>query len=454
METLDDSEVAVLDHDPPSDLALELRVLTGLQAGAALPFDQSLLVGRADDCDLLLLDDRAPPHLLEITPGEGGEFILTPMHDGLMMADGIALTDPVSLRPGEAFGIDGLWLEVQASEAPWAPTSELAGHALTPQEAVEGDRWPADNDAAPASSPDGDFPLGEPDAATRHGESGDAVIPRPDPRARAASDTRDGAVDFGDWMKDADEDDSPWRVDPSERRAPKSPTLDSRTIARRQRWKTWGVMGVGALLTLSGLAAMAVQLGIGKGRLEPSSDASSPGNVTLAATELTDSVGASITATMDAPTAAATAPPSAAAIAAPFASPSSADLNAPTASPEAGSPADLVPGLPGDRSARAPGPAQAVGARAATAPAPDTLSVPPERPGRVRVTGGVTIVRADTDIVLPFEVREVVLGARSRVILSTGQTLLPGDAVGRWRLMDIKPGILVFEGPQRVLLPW
>jgi hypothetical protein len=80
-------------------------------------------------------------------------------------------------------------------------------------------------------------------------------------------------------------------------------------------------------------------------------------------------------------------------------------------------------------------------------------SLPPP-PVRVQAGGGFTVVRGDTDITLPFEVREVILGARSKVVLSNGRMLLPGDAVGAWRLIEIKPGVLVFDGPERVLLPW
>lgn len=457
METLQDPDTPVLDSDPPSDqaqdeaqdiaqdvaqdvaqdlgqdLALELRVLTGLQAGAALPFDQALLVGHADDCDLLLLDDLAPPHLLEITPNPADGFTLTPLHEGLILADGTALADPVSLRPGDIFGIDGLWLEVQASEAPWSSVSDTAGHAFTQQHEPDAEAWAADEGAAPTPAWHDEDSSGELGGAG-HGEARDATNSRPGVGAMSSADANHASMDLG-WMKDAEGEDSPWRMDPSERVVPKPATARAGSVAK-PRWQTLGVIGVGALLTLSGLTAMAVQWGIGTERPEPSLQATSARDGTEAAAR--PEVGS----TADAMSATPSTTPSS------MVSDRRADASV-AVFPEA----DRVP------SATTATPTTTVTSAtiamtAATATRPDTPNVPPERPGRVRVTGGVTIVRADTDIVLPFEVREVVLGARSRVVLSNGQTLLPGDAVGRWRLMDIKPGTLVFEGPQRVLLPW
>ena len=319
-----------------------------------------------------------------------------------MMADGSVLTDPVSLSAGHVFGMEGLWLEVQSCDAPWPAPSEASALAQSRPDASDVDAWAGGADGGGDIRDDRQSPFAADAAAdisagaahdTAHGAA--ATAAHPGAQGAGTASHRDPAIDFGDWMMDTQGEDSPWQVDPSERRSPNPPATDTRAAEARRRWLTWGVMGVGGMLTISGLVALAMQWR------------------------------------------------------------------------EATLPADATPNAVADRAAVAPTrtvapPTRAAQERlsAASAPAPTTssekpeLKAPPERPGRVRVTGGVTIVRADTDIVLPFEVREVVLGARSRVVLSNGQTLLPGDAVGIWRLMEIKAGTLVFEGPQRVLLPW
>lgn len=409
MDTLQDLDLAVQDFDVPPDspaTPLELRVLSGLQAGAALPLDQPLLVGRSDECDLLLLDDHAPPHLLEISVEAGGWLQLTALHDGLRLEDGTPLAGTVSLEPGQPFGIERLWLEVQPTEAPWEAWIDPAERALAPLER------PDSEDGSVQA--DGVEETGGPaaDEARDH---------RPHPSASTARGSSGMAGDLENWLISADGDDSPFHTAPARRRpAPAGDASSSSASPWWRRWKTWGIFGGGGLLTGAGLLTMAIQFGL-----------FTPPGAVRAAMSPTDVQG-------EQPRAADTGqsggsnrlrsgnesdPPK-----------RSVSIATGPASTEAG-------GLDRDRSPTAE----------PSDPAPALL---PGRNDRVRSGGGVTVLRGDVDIILPFEVREVVLGARSRVVLTSGQVLLPGEAVGRWRLMEIKAGSLVFDGPQRVLLPW
>lgn len=381
------------DPDPDQDQALrpdtgpallELRVLSGLQAGAALPLDQPLLVGKSEDCDLLLLDDHAPAHLLELAVGADGGLHLTAMHDGLLLEDGTPISGTVELAPGQPFGLERLWLEVQPMDAPWAAWVDPSERGHGPRAALESDEWETEDGEAKASE-------------TSEDANASAVRSEWPLSANASA-------QLDDWML-GDDDDSPWQADPAQGPA----SLSSRAgataartapspLRRRQRWKTWSVVGAGALMTAGGLLALAGELGLLGAQDARAATAAAPDEAvgTVAA------VGVA---------AAPTSPP---------ARPSES-TRAPSSS---AGPSD-----------------------------PDPTQLP-GRNDRVRSGGGVTVVQGGVDITLPFEVREVVLGARSRVVLTSGQVLLPGDAVGRWRLMEIKAGTLVFDGPQRVLLPW
>lgn len=387
------------DHDSPAatgPVLLELRVLSGLQAGAALPLDQPLLVGKGEDCDLLLLDDHAPSHLLELAVGADGGLQLTSMHAGLLLEDGTPVVGTVDLAPGQPFGLERLWLEVQPMDAPWAAWVDPSERGPVAREPVDADEWAASDDDAQGLE-----------------ASDDASAPS----TRADwHRTADLSEPLDDWMMAADGDDSPWHIDPASRPAglagratgTRSGTASS-LLRGWQRWKTWGVVGAGALLTAGGLLALAGQLGM--------FDAQDPFVSTATASER------AVGTTADA------------------------------AGPALARPGGTPPFSPGRTSATA-GISASAGQDLPTRQADPDPTPLPGRNDRVKSGGGVTVVRGGVDITLPFEVREVVLGARSRVVLTSGQVLLPGDAVGRWRLMEIKAGTLVFDGPQRVLLPW
>jgi len=342
--------------------------------------DQPLLVGRDDDCDLLLLDEQAPSQLLRVVASGDGHASVTPLSGALTDEAGQVLDDTFTVQVGQAFGAEGLWLEVQASDAPWTVWTDPADRQPPAQEDLPA-QTALQEAALQASVPD------EPMAAS--GEE-DTLEPN-----------------FDDWLSttaEGDPNEDPWAALSAERPhrpQPSAATPGRGVSARLQRWM---VLGGGATLTAAGLVAMAVQLGL-------------------------PAVGEAM----------AVSPP-----AAELAS-RDAEPVAPGAAAPLDSPAPAPPATP-----TAAGQSPTAGLAATRGPA----ATPPPAGTGVRVRGGETVLQGATVVTLPFEVREVVMGARSRVVLDGGRVLMAGDAVGAWRLMEIRAGTLVFEGPERVLLPW
>jgi hypothetical protein len=428
MNSVENHELLKQATDPPPGPPLELRVLTGLQAGAALPLDQPLLVGRGDDCDLLLLDEQAPDHLLEIEPPLApGMVRVTPMEGRLINEVGESLTGPVEQPIGQAFGTDGLWFEVQTSDSPWTTWTDPSERTASPVSGphTNGSAAPsADADDAQASDL---APLSAQEQALSQSQQAAQTRTSASPPLHGGS----TATDFDDWLAESLDPNgayAAWATDPSDRRFTASRVsgtasrVSGVSAGSVRRWQQWMVISGGALLTLAGLVAMAVQVGLpamGDAKAEAQPEAAHAG--ALPDTGLVGGArdAAGVDSTDAARISSATAvPPSTTFPSTPF----------PSSTPSTSSPAS----------------------------APSQVSSLPAEPPPVRVQagGGVTVVRGDTDITLPFEVREVILGARSKVVLSNGRMLLPGDAVGAWRLIEIKPGVLVFDGPERVLLPW
>jgi hypothetical protein len=69
--------------------------------------------------------------------------------------------------------------------------------------------------------------------------------------------------------------------------------------------------------------------------------------------------------------------------------------------------------------------------------------------GRLQVN-----IPGDGAVILPFDIQEVMLGSGSHVTLTDGRRIEPGDRVGDWRLAEIRPGTLVFDGPRKVQIGW
>ncbi|SEK51548.1 hypothetical protein SAMN05216359_10248 [Roseateles sp. YR242] len=395
MNSLQHKEALPLKPDEGAAVTmLELRVLTGLQAGAALPLDPPITVGRGDDCDMLLLDEQMPEVLLRIGLDAQGRPVLEPLEGGLTDEAGQPIQAAGVVGIGQAFGTGGVWLEVQPGHAPWTPWTDPADRPASDDTAVAGDGHAA-----------GGALMGGEDA------SADGAVAVDGPPADVDADEADAELDFDDWIPDTPAGgdvvglDDPWAVSPKGA-APLVPEIGrgaagqagTRALRGPVLQRTLVLVG-GAAFTLFGLAAIALQLGLpafGDAVASPPVRSSAPSPMNRPPAQAPQMVGEPVgMPTEDAPAA-----------------------------------MDLVDPV------------------AAATPA---LARRREAPASV---AGVTLLRGATAITLPFEVREVVMGPRSRVVLGTGRVLVPGDAEGDWRLMEIKAGTLVFEGPERVLLPW
>jgi hypothetical protein len=333
--------------------ALELRVLSGLQSGAALPLEDMLTVGSDDDADLLLLGDAGDLAGLRVSLAPDGGLTLQALDEGVALASGTMLAAGASmpLMPGEAFRTGDIWLTVRDTSDPW--------EAWTPPVLAGAVEELPDAGAEPTTSPD---------------ESFIAADVRPSPAGRQ---TRSPAP-------------RPMR------------TLGSLIVA------------AGLLSTMLGVAALVRQATEGEASVAPGADPAKTGTSASGGRRATVAVHAvpAVPVAPVAPVAAASAP-----VAASASTAAASSASAPRA-PDV----DVIPGA---TSVRAGGRDQLL----------------------VNVPG-------DGIVILPFDIQEVLLGSASHVTLTDGRRLAPGDRVGEWRLAEIRPGALVFDGPRKVQIGW
>ncbi len=97
----------------------ELRILSGLQAGARLRLTDGVYrLGHSEDCDVVIAGHGINEEAMELAIN-GDSIVATPLQHGC----GISLTDnliePFSLAPGQVFHLNELWLVVDKESAPW-----------------------------------------------------------------------------------------------------------------------------------------------------------------------------------------------------------------------------------------------------------------------------------------------------------------------------------------------
>ncbi|MCO7254507.1 type III secretion system inner membrane ring subunit SctD [Dickeya oryzae] len=112
----------------------ELRVLTGLHRGAALPLSgTSWRIGSADEADMVLYDPgiREQHCLLETAPGGWQVCVL----DGpVSNSEGHTVEQSLQLPPGTPFAVGAIWLCVVSADTPWqddtsaTPSQDTSGH--------------------------------------------------------------------------------------------------------------------------------------------------------------------------------------------------------------------------------------------------------------------------------------------------------------------------------------
>lgn len=97
----------------------ELRILSGLQAGARLRLTDGVYrLGHGDDCDVVMAGHGINAEALELAI-DGNNIIVTPLQLGCGISLTDNLTEPFSLLPGQVFHLAELWLVVDKEDAPW-----------------------------------------------------------------------------------------------------------------------------------------------------------------------------------------------------------------------------------------------------------------------------------------------------------------------------------------------
>ncbi|MDX5626661.1 MULTISPECIES: FHA domain-containing protein [unclassified Brenneria] len=97
----------------------ELRVLTGLHRGAALPLSGSAWrIGADDDADLTLYDPGISARHALLEKQENG-WLLSALDGDLCDTEGHSVTQIPDLTPGTPFALHHIWLCVVAADTPW-----------------------------------------------------------------------------------------------------------------------------------------------------------------------------------------------------------------------------------------------------------------------------------------------------------------------------------------------
>ncbi|MEQ9879279.1 FHA domain-containing protein [Pectobacterium aroidearum] len=138
----------------------ELRVLTGLHRGAALPLcGNAWRIGAADDADLVLYDPGIAPYHGQLEKTADG-WALSAQDGALCNAEGHTIEHIDDLPPGTPFALGQIWLCIVAADTPWPDDSETP---LTAEEDVPPVEPSADEPpvhiAAPIPAPTPRLPL-------------------------------------------------------------------------------------------------------------------------------------------------------------------------------------------------------------------------------------------------------------------------------------------------------
>lgn len=105
----------------------ELRVMSGLHRGAALPLvGDTWVIGAAEEADLVLFDPGVQKSHVEIHRGEA--WLVHCLDGGVTDAECNQHQHEVSFFEGSPFAISGVWLCITAAEAAW-PSNEAMDKA-------------------------------------------------------------------------------------------------------------------------------------------------------------------------------------------------------------------------------------------------------------------------------------------------------------------------------------
>lgn len=117
-------------------ILLELRVLTGLQAGARLTLsDGRHVLGSGESCEVVLAGPGIEPQALVIVV-DGVQLLLQPGQPGCGLSAGDSLGEPFMLLPGVPFHLGDIWLVVDHQASPWPENRSWLVSAPRPLEAL------------------------------------------------------------------------------------------------------------------------------------------------------------------------------------------------------------------------------------------------------------------------------------------------------------------------------
>lgn len=113
----------------------ELRVLTGLHRGAALPLSgQQWCIGAAQDADLALYDPGVKDHHCQLSKDDNG-WRVTALEGPLCDNEGQRCEQLNELQPGTPFALGHIWLSIVSASTPW-PEEEEQQEEETPHHSV------------------------------------------------------------------------------------------------------------------------------------------------------------------------------------------------------------------------------------------------------------------------------------------------------------------------------
>jgi len=118
LHIMDDGEPPAAGPVEPGPV-LQLRILSGMHAGACAPLDgDAYLLGALDDCDFVLTDAGVQPHHARLSRTDGGWQL-----DWVAQEGGEPVLAPMRLESGKAVPMGPIVVAVDDALAPW-PTLE------------------------------------------------------------------------------------------------------------------------------------------------------------------------------------------------------------------------------------------------------------------------------------------------------------------------------------------
>jgi type III secretion protein D len=123
---------------------LELRILTGLQRGAAMPIEDTkiLKIGNDDNADILILDHGIAAEHLTIGYDEDNDLILTPI-DEVRGEDGAFIQEAIIVDALHIFCLKGVWIGIANEDDTWDILNDIIPDKLpdVKLELVENDNY-------------------------------------------------------------------------------------------------------------------------------------------------------------------------------------------------------------------------------------------------------------------------------------------------------------------------